>query len=114
MVGGKHILEELSRRVFPTEAKRVRPRRRAVEIERLERRRPQVGAENGSPRIGEDVKRTGRRISGDGKTGGERFEQHEAERVGHARKDEPVGRGVSVRKRLAFKRTGEKRIRVKA
>ena len=70
MMGGKHILEELPRRMFPTEAKRMRPRRRVVEIERLERRRPQVGAENGSPRVGEDVKRTGRRISGDGETGG--------------------------------------------
>src|SRR5262245_16766058 len=66
MVGGKDVLEELPRRMFPTEAKRMRPRRRAVEIERLERRLAQIGAEDRRPRVGEDVKRTGRRIGGDG------------------------------------------------
>ncbi len=65
--------------------------RRPVDGERRQGRCLEIIADRTDAAIADDVERTGRRQGGDRKPAGERLDQHEAERVGPARKDEDIG-----------------------
>ena len=74
----------------------------------------QVLVERTDFRIGDHVERAGHGIGRDRHAGGQRLDHHQAERVGAAREDEAVGRGVARRQLLGVDRAEEVRIRVAA
>src|SRR3990172_11627583 len=110
IVGGQHVVDELSRRILPTIAERMGSRVTPVQAKRFKRRMLEVGSEHAGRGVGDHVLRPGRGKSGDRDAAGERLEQDEAESVGQARKDKDVRRGISQRKILTVFRSEEQRI----
>jgi hypothetical protein len=67
----------------------------------LQTGRAEIGAEHRHRCVADHVARTGDRKRGDGHAAGQRLQQHQAERIGHARENEHVGHRIDVGQRLA-------------
>src|SRR3984885_4560894 len=93
-IAGRHlagVTDELTRTIFP----RIVERKGAADIARQRKRAHagdrQILMQDADRMVGDDVLRTGDRKSSDRNATGERFELHDAERVGQAWKHEHVG-----------------------
>src|SRR6516225_5152144 len=86
------MTDELPRAHFPGAAQREGATRVAGNSQRLETGDAQVFVQNADRVAADDILRPGDRKSGDGNAAGERFELHDAERVGAAREYEHVCR----------------------
>src|SRR5262245_19782827 len=83
--------DELTRAVFPGTLERERAACLPGHFQRLESGHAQIVIQGTDGMAADDILRTRDRKSGDGKAARERFELHDAERVGPAREYEHVG-----------------------
>src|ERR1700727_116278 len=87
------MTDELPRAVFPGIAQREFAAGFAGNPQRLHAGGAKILVQDADRIIGDDVLRTGHRKRCDGNAAGERFELHDAERVGETREYEDVRRG---------------------
>ena len=82
----------------PSVAEGIFARRFARNRQCLHAGRPQVFVQDARPRT-DDVDRAGDRKGRDRQSARQRFDHHDAERIGAGGKDEDVGAGVDLRER---------------
>jgi len=112
IVGRQHILQELIGRGFPAIGQGVLARITAIQLKRAHDRLAQILMQHAGRRVGDHVLRSADRIGRNGHAARHGFQQDQAERVGEAREDEDVGRGVCLGQLLAVLRPGEDGVRV--
>src|SRR5579862_2656962 len=88
------VCEELQRRRPPRKIEGVGAAAFARYCQGSQGGSPEILVERANAAVANDIERTRNRIGGDRKAAGKRLQNDQAKRIGAARKDEDVGRGV--------------------
>ena len=98
----------------PRELCRARPRRTAVEAQRLDGRQFEIVVEHATDTVFDDIHRPRHRIGGNRQTRGHCFKQDETKGIRAAWEDEDIGRRVVLRQFVSRFGPGEQRIAIAA